>query len=126
VYFKTLKMEKEIKNKPVQYTIENKNGVYEYSDSFEVNGTTSLIRIKVLEKGANSNDWVEQIVKKFLIKGNNFDFSNYFNVNGIPPHFRDIFIDVYLNNINDLTFELIENSKIQVTVFPNKYQNIEQ
>jgi hypothetical protein len=119
-------MEKEIKNKPVQYTIENKNGVYEYSDSFEVNGTTSLIRIKVLEKGANSNDWVEQIVKKFLIKGNNFDFSNYFNVNGIPPHFRDIFIDVYLNNINDLTFELIENSKIQVTVFPNKYQNIEQ
>ena len=63
---------------PIQYVIEHKNGIYKYSNSplslklkldvslDKFNITTDAIRIQVIEKGENRNNFVEEIVKNLL------------------------------------------------------------
>lgn len=102
---------------PITYTVENKNGVYEYSDSFEINGTISLIRMKVIEEKENRSNAARYIVKQLLINGKDTDLEQYFSGTGFYCSVHDLPITEYLSSINDLTFELIENSKIQVELF---------
>lgn len=110
-----------MKREPIQYTIENKNGVHEYSDSFEVNDTVK-IRINILHPVAERN-WLTSIVKNISIKGEKVPFDDSGNsVSGQCSTVNDLRYEVFVNNTNDLKFELIENSKIAIMLlFKQKY-----
>lgn len=104
---------------PIIYTIENKNGVYEYSNSFEINGNTSLIRLKT-EKHIP----LRKICKKVLIKGKDINFLRYDSANSYPSYIIDIPITEFFNRTDDLTVELDVNSKIEVTIFLENLKKI--
>lgn len=98
--------------KIIKYTIENKNGVYEYSDSFEINNTTSLIRIQT-----EPSIQLRKKLKQVFIKQKDINYLSFDSANSYPQYIIDIPITEFLNNTGDLTFKLIENSKIEVWIF---------
>ncbi len=105
-------MEKEYLE-PIIYTVENKNGIHEYSDSFEVNDTVK-IRIIILHPVIERNPLMD-IVKNISNKDKNIPFDNSATaVFGYCSTINDLPVNEFLNNTNDLKFELIENSKIAV------------
>lgn len=114
-----------MKNKePIKYTIQNKNGIYEYSDSFEINDTVT-IRIIILHPIRERNPLTD-IVKRSSIEGNDIFFDDSGSTcSGYVSTVNDLRNPVFIKNTNDLKFELIENSKIQIMLLYNKLPPLE-
>jgi hypothetical protein len=111
-----------MENKPIQFTIENKNGIYQYSTKFKKKINISCIRLHVkdTEETLDNDKCISPhlVVTKFLVNGDNINLNDYFSAYGFSSRVCDLPITISLNSIDDLTFELIENSKIEVTLFP--------
>ena len=107
---------------PIQYTVENKNGVYEYSDSFEINDTVK-IRINILHPLGERNP-LTYIVKNISIKGEKVPFDDSGSASsGQCSTVNDLRIPVFIKNTEDLKFELIhENSKIAIMLLFKEHE----
>ena len=111
---------------PIKYTVENKDGVYEYSDSFDINRTTSLIRIQTLYPIKNTfEDNPMYLIKRFFVNDTEVMVKYFVGTGGEFVVILDIPLEKFLNSTNDLKFELIENSKIEVILFLKRHENIE-
>ncbi len=109
---------------PIQYTVENKNGVHEYSDSFEINDWV-LIRINILHPIKERN-FLTSILKRISCQDGDIKFddssNDYSGQCSTIHHPCGLHRDVFIKNTKDLKFELIENSKIAVMLlFKKKY-----
>ncbi len=103
---------------PIQYTIENKNGVYEYSKKFEINGIPPKIIVeRVVPLPENKDNSLMGIVKLFLIKDTKINLSLFRDPYGGNGAKIELMNGQFLNSTDDLIFELTENSKIEVTLF---------
>ena len=107
-------MIKEEFKKPIEYIVENKNGVHEYLGSFVIDDTIRIIRIIILHPVGGRNP-IMDIVKKISNKDKNIPFNNSgTDYCGWCSTVNDLYVNEFLNSTNDLKFELIENSKIRV------------
>lgn len=102
---------------PIKYTVENINGVHSVSDSFDVNDKIKLIRI-IIKNPINERNPITSIIKNISNKEKNIHFNDSQNDwNGHCSTLTDLRVDEYINNTNDFKFELIENSKIELSIF---------
>lgn len=103
-----------IERQPIKYTVENKNGVHEYSDSFEINDRVKILRVIIMHPVGERNP-ITYIVKKISNKDKNLKFDDSSTASsGQCSTVNHFDIDEFISHTNDLKFELIENSKIQV------------
>lgn len=130
-------MKNENELKPIQYVIENIYGIQNITHAHDIKAKelkahdnspidfkmyASMIRIQ-----SDEGTLLDKIVKnKFLLNGDEILLDDYWSGNSFPSHVKDIFLDVFIENTNDLIFELIENSKIMVTVFPKSKINFKR
>jgi len=105
--------------KPIKFTIENKDGVYIRTPEQEVNQNITLVRIKTISNIEQIID-IEKIVKEFTICGIEIFLLDYLNLGGLPITIKDIFINADIKNTSEIETKLIENSKIEVTLFPRE------
>ena len=107
--------------KPLQCTIENKNGIYEYNfiDECTFIDDISIVRIVTASEIKNDNNSLEKIVKTIFINGVDIKYNDYHAANCFPPHVIDIPVKES-TNIHDVVFDLIEGSKIDVVFYPKK------
>lgn len=106
-------------SKPIKFTVKNKNGIYEFSDSLNIGRTTSFIRVQSEEPNQ-----IRDILKSVFIKDKEIKikevFSEYYS-----PTCIDLYSEHFINSTNDLKFDLNEGSKIEVLLAFKKYENIE-
>ena len=104
-------------NQPIKYIIENKNGKYYISDSFDVHDKINMIRI-IIKHPIYERNPLTRIVKNISNKEKNIPFDDRNNdYSGQCSTVTTMPIDEFINNTSDLMFELIENSKIELNIF---------
>jgi hypothetical protein len=106
----------------IKYTIENKEGIHNVSNYFDINEDIALIRIinkSLILKEELSSPTL--IITNFSINGVNFLYKQPLSPYGhcstvfdLPP------ISELLKNTNDIKIEIKENSKIEVNIFFSK------
>lgn len=103
--------------KPIKYTIENIDGKYHVSDSFDVNDKIKMIRI-IIKHPIYERNPLTSIVKSISNKEKNIPFDDRNNdYSGQCSTITTMPVDEFINNTGDLRFELIENSKIELYIF---------
>lgn len=103
----------------IKYTVENKNGIYKYSDIFEINGIVEHISIQTKTMA------VRKALKKAIINGVDFGIDKFpYNTFG-NAHETGLWKEFYIKNTNDIVFELEEGQKIEVTLDFKRHENIE-
>lgn len=102
---------------PVKYTIENIDGKYHVSDSFDINEKINHIRI-IIKHPIYERNPITSIIKNISNKEKNIRFYDSWNSwNSQCSTITELNIDEFINNTSDLIFELIENSKIECHIF---------
>lgn len=112
----------------VTYFFENKNGVHIYPPEEDLPfHYPSLIRIKrVDDYEENKEVGLYDILNRISIKGKEIQWDNLDVI--VLPHDTNI-VDISnseiikIKNIKDLVFELKNNSKIKVTLFPSSFKD---
>lgn len=102
-----------------EFTVENKNGVIEYSHNLDINKEIGLIRITTDDHDINkpSGSSVKEIVKKLSINGNEIVTKYSFSPYNEPLSIINTTIREFVKNPSDFTFELVENRKINIKLF---------
>ncbi len=104
--------------KMVEYTIENNDGVYKQSDSFEINKKISLIKLIRLEPlEENGRNDLKELVYKFSINGEVINLSPFISAYNAPLSEVSLVVNVLIKSTDDLKFEIAKNSKIGVVLF---------
>lgn len=95
---------------------------YDYDNNpIEFKNYTSLIRIQ-----SDEGTSVDEIVKNFSLNGIEKNLKTYISAYNSPLNIKDVPIDAFVENTNDLFFELIPNSKIIVTIFRKDRINLKR
>jgi hypothetical protein len=116
--FKRDEKEKEF-SKPIKFTVKNKNGIYEFSDSLNIGRTASFIRVQTEEPNQ-----IRDILKSVFIKDKEIKIKEVISVY-YSPVCIDLCSEHFINSTNDLKFDLNEGSKIEVLLDFKKHENIE-